>query len=327
MTHQNVFSTSEWMPDDEMGHGYDMMIFDQGEDYSGKVRCTVIRKPSRAKSERGVLYIHGFSDYFFQREMAEEFASHGYNFYAVDLRKYGRSIMPGQRKFEARDLREYFDDIRAGLAAMEQDGVREVVLMGHSTGGLTCSLFMQTEPVPQIKALVLNSPFLAWNLKGLKGTFGVPVLKTLGKVAPDMPVKSDKDDSYARSLSADYSGEWKYRRDWKPDSLPDVDAAWVRAVDIAQQALKSGGIKVPVLLMHSDKSAYPGDGPEAYATSDGILNVDKIKEAGARLGPHVTDVTIHDGLHDLVLSRPEVRRVVFSTIFIWLDKLFATHKP
>ena len=32
----------------------------------------------------------GFNDYFFQAEMGRQFADSGYNFYAVDLRRYGR---------------------------------------------------------------------------------------------------------------------------------------------------------------------------------------------------------------------------------------------
>ena len=318
MTHQNVFSTSRWMPDNEMGHGYEMMIFDQGEDYSGKVNCTVIRKPSHKASTRGILYIHGFSDYFFQKEMAETFAKHGWNFYAVDLRRYGRSLREGQRPFEVRDLREYFDDIRAGLAAMERDGVDEVVLMGHSTGGLTCSLYMQCDPDERIKGLILNSPFLTWNVQGLKGALGIPLMSALGRVAPHVKASNGPDESYGHSLSAENRGEWTYRKDWKPDRLPDVDAAWVRAVDIAQKALKHGQVKVPVLLLHSDKSAYPGDSPEEFAKADGVLDAMTISKAGSTLGPDVTDFTVYDGLHDVVLSRPDVRAVVYTAIFDWL---------
>lgn len=310
------------MPDDELSHGYDMMIFDQGEDYSGPVRCTVVRKLADKPSSKGVLYVHGFSDYFFQKEMAEQFARHGYNFYAVDLRKYGRSLLPDQRPFEVRDLREYFDDIRAGLEAMKRDGVLDAVLMGHSTGGLTCALYMQADPDPMIEALILNSPFLAWNLRGLKASVGITLLRKLGKVMPDIPVSSGSDQSYAESIAADRSGEWSYRKEWKPDALPDVDAAWVRAVDLAQHSLENGGVKVPVLLLHSDKSAYPGDSKGRFATSDGVLDAEAISRAGQKLGPNVTDYTVYDGLHDVVLSRPDVRAVVYTEIFTWLaDKL------
>ena len=54
--------------------------------------------------------------------------------------------------------------------------------------------------------------------------------------------------------------------------------------------------------------------------SDAVLNVDSIAEAGRLLGPNVEDVTIKDGLHDLVLSRKNVRDEVYNTIFRWLEK-------
>lgn len=319
MTHHNRLSTGEWMPDDEMGHGFDMMIFDQGTDYSGPVRCSVIRRLSSTPSKKGILYIHGFSDYFFQKEMAEHFARHGYNFYAVDLRKYGRSIMPGQRPFEVRDLREYFDDIRAGLATMERDGIEQIILMGHSTGGLTAALYMQTDPDRRIKGLILNSPFLAWNIPGIKGAVGIPALRSLGRLIPSITVRNSPDESYAHSLSADHGGEWFYRKDWKPDRLPDVDTAWIRAIDIAQKALRHGKITVPVLILHSDKSAYPGDSPEDFAKSDGVLNAKAISKAGRKIGHDVTDVTVRDALHDIILSRPDVRAAAFKAIFDWLE--------
>ena len=104
-------NVSSWMPD-VLGNGFHMCYVSQGIDYSGNVRCTIIRKKARQNTERGVLYIHGFSDYFFQEEMANRFIEQGYNFYAVDLRKYGRSYTQGQKMFQVRNLEEYFMDIQ-----------------------------------------------------------------------------------------------------------------------------------------------------------------------------------------------------------------------
>ena len=100
-------NVSSWMPD-VLGNGFHMCYVSQGIDYSGNVRCAIIRKKARQNTERGVLYIHGFSDYFFQKEMANRFIEQGYNFYAVDLRKYGRSFTQGQKMFQVRNLEEYF---------------------------------------------------------------------------------------------------------------------------------------------------------------------------------------------------------------------------
>ena len=151
---------------DILGKDFERRTVVQPSDYDGPVCCTIVRltTPDGLQPSRGVLYVHGFSDYFFQTDMARKFRDEGYAFYAVDLRKYGRAVLTGQKFFKVHDLREYFPDIMAAISQMESDGIEEVILLAHSTGGLTCSLFMKECPPPQVKAMVLNSPFLAWNM-------------------------------------------------------------------------------------------------------------------------------------------------------------------
>lgn len=134
-----------WTPD-ILGDGFETAYVGQPDDYSGKVRTTVIRRRTTGQPARAILYVHGFSDYFFQKEMADMFVAHGYDFYAVDLRKYGRSLLPGQRMFQVRDIHEYFADIDAAVKVIDADGDREIILLGHSTGGLTTSLYMSEPP-------------------------------------------------------------------------------------------------------------------------------------------------------------------------------------
>ena len=43
-----------------------------------------------------LLYIHGWNDYFFQTELAQQVSRLGGAFYALDLRRYGRSLREGQ---------------------------------------------------------------------------------------------------------------------------------------------------------------------------------------------------------------------------------------
>ena len=65
-----------------------------------------------------VLYVHGWSDYFFQRELAEFWTRRGARFYALDLRRYGRSLRDGQSPGYIDSLDDYDDDIGAALRAM-----------------------------------------------------------------------------------------------------------------------------------------------------------------------------------------------------------------
>lgn len=308
----------KWQPD--ILAGFEMKYVRQPDDSNGRVRCTVVRRLCQG-SKRAAVYIHGFSDYFFQAGMADEFVGHGYSFYAVDLRRYGRSILPGQRRFVVRSMSEYFPDIQAGIDAAKADGAAEIVLVGHSTGGLSTTLYMEASPDVAVKALILNSPFLAWNVRSRLKRLSIPVISAIGRIFPDLTVHSGGTIDYHRSLSKSMNGEWEFDSRWKQDIMPDVDAGWVGAIDRGQRRAVRGVVKVPVLLMHSDKSAWHGDSDEAFSKSDGVLDVRLISRAGRMIGPEVEDVTIADGLHDLVLSRPDVRRKVYETMFAWLARV------
>lgn len=315
MIHSNI----DWKPD-HLGKGFEMTHVDFSPDYSGKVRCTVIRFLSQKRTTKAILYVHGFSDYFIQKEMAEMFALNGYNFYAVDLRKYGRSLAPGQRMFQVRDMHEYFADINAAIDIIQDDGNTEIILMGHSTGGLTTSLFMTEKPSPLIKALILNSPFLDWNKPAFMKKIVLPGVSLLGRIMPNIKLKQKPDQRYAESLSSEYGGEWSYRTDWKPDILPDPDMGWIRAIHIAQKQLRHRKIRVPILLMHSAESAKSGDNKEKYHTADAILNVEDISFYGRQLGSDVTEITFKGALHDIALSRKDIRTEMYQTMLDWLKE-------
>lgn len=266
------------------------------------------------------MYVHGFSDYFIQKEMAEMFAGNGYNFYAVDLRKYGRSLLPEQKMFQVRDLHEYFADIDSAIEVMESDGNMEIILLGHSTGGLITSLYMSETPASMIKALILNSPFLDWNLPAAIRHIAMPIVYALGKIMPNVRLRQKPDTKYAETLSIEHGGEWNYRKEWKPDILPDPDMGWARAIHTGQRKLRRSTIDVPVLLMRSSDSVRSGDSKEKYYRADAILDVDAISKHGKNLGKDVTEVCFTGGLHDLALSKKEIRQQMYKTMLEWLNK-------
>lgn len=310
-----------WTPD-ILGDGYEARTVDQGSDYSGPVVSTIVRKlaPDSLASGRGVLYVHGFNDYFFNARMGDEFTARGYDFYAVDLRKYGRSIRPGQRMFEARSLREYFADIDSALVEMRRGGVRETVLMGHSTGGLITAYYMAETGNTQVDALVLNSPFLDWNL-GWKEAL-VPLIDWWGGLFPGTRISQGESTAYAESLLKSDHGDWEYDTSWKLSRSPDVTAGWVRAISGAQHALRDGkaDINIPILLMYSDKSVDSPQWSEAHNEADGVLDVADIRRYGLMLGPDITCFKVYGGLHDLLLSRPGLLAALYPKIFGWLDR-------
>ncbi|MCC8119627.1 MAG: alpha/beta hydrolase [Bacteroidales bacterium] len=319
-TQPQAYST-QWQAD-ILGDGYEMRYVDQGEDYSGPVRSTIIRKQSPCGSNRGILYVHGYNDYFFQSEMGDRLVDSCYNFYAVDLRKYGRSLMDGQTKFEVRDLHEYFADIDSALAAMHRDGIDDIVLMAHSTGGLITSMYMEEEPDPAIQEFVLNSPFLEWNLGGGMKNVVIPTVRFLSPVIRNVKFSNGNSTAYAESLLADHHGEWTYNTDWKTFYPERVSAAWLAAIDKGHSQVQKAEtpIEVPILLMHSDRSIYGDEWMPEFQTGDAVLNVEDISRYGRALGPNVTEYIAPGGLHDLILSTDTVRSKVYDEIFRFLNE-------
>src|SRR4051812_15354421 len=99
---------------DILGAPYTKSTLTQPDDYEGPVVTTLIHRPSDTTPSRGVvLYVHGYCDYFFQTRTAELFTALGFDFFAVDLRKYGRSLLPHQTPNFCLDLGEYFADLDA----------------------------------------------------------------------------------------------------------------------------------------------------------------------------------------------------------------------
>ncbi len=218
-------------------------------------------------------------------------------------------------------MKEYFADIDSSISQMKDDGIDEIILMGHSTGGLTTSLYMASNPDSDIRALILNSPFLDWNLSSFQEKFLVPAVSTIGNAFPDIRIPQGGSSKYAESVLKQYGGEWDFNTQWKFIVSPDVDAGWIRAIDMGQGMLQNGeDIKIPILLMHSDRSYKKGDDDTQYAVTDAVLDVDDISKYGRRLGWDITEIKVNGGMHDLVLSKKNVREALYDYIFKWLDR-------
>ena len=56
--------------EDILGEGFQRTTLSLRDDYEGSAVATLVRRLSDTGNGRSVLYIHGFNDYFFQREMA-----------------------------------------------------------------------------------------------------------------------------------------------------------------------------------------------------------------------------------------------------------------
>ena len=306
---------------DILGEGYEQATLNFPDDYEGKVTATLIRKKTSQSTNKAVLYIHGFIDYFFQTEMAEQFNQHGFDFYALDLRKYGRSILPHQKYYNIHEIAEYDAEITQALDIIGAERHENVLLCGHSTGGLTTTLYVAHHPNhPLIKALWVNSPFYDFNMNPIKRAVGVPSLSRLAQKFPNLQFPSELNKWYAASLHKDLKGEWDFNLDWKKSSYPKVRISFIRAIYEAQKEIHQGvRVDVPVLVMHSHQTKNPRKWGKDAQSSDVILDVKDIQKYAKKIQGDVTIREIPNGVHDLVLSEKTVRDSVYQQLFSWLE--------
>ena len=303
---------------------YDIITLEQEDDYEGPVVATLMHKPTTdSTSRKAVLYLHGYGDYYFQYHEGEFFREQGYHFYALELRKYGRSLLPHQRPNYARDLREYFADIDAAIEYIRQQGQETILLNGHSTGGLTGSLYAaQGEQREQIDGLILNSPFFTFRSSGAEKA-GINLFASLGRFYKNAYVPMESEGVYGRSIHQDYQGEWDYNFTWKPLAGFPLYYAWLRAIRRGHRQVKRGlELDIPVLVLRSDKSWREETfAPEAMQ-ADAVLDVTSMQARAENLGTQVDIRVIENGMHDVFLSEKSVREEAFRQAADWLQQEF-----
>src|SRR5256714_9463023 len=134
---------------DILGDAYGRRTLELGTDDEGPVVATLISRPPSRPTGRAVLYVHGYVDYFFQTHVADFFVDRGIHFYALDLRKYGRSLLPHQTPNFVRDIAEYYPELdEAARIIREEDGHERLLVNAHSTGRLTTAPWAHRGPEP-----------------------------------------------------------------------------------------------------------------------------------------------------------------------------------
>lgn len=309
---------------DVLGAPYTYETLVLGDDAEGAVEATLVRRCSDGPKRVGaVLHVHGFCDYFYQTATAEFFTAAGYDFYAVDLRKYGRSLRPHQTPNFCLDLTEYYPELDESLRLITaRDGHDRVILSGHSTGGLISSLWAadrlaQGQRVAD--ALVLNSPWLDLQGSFFLRTAGTEAINRLGQRRPYAVVPRNVSGVYVETMHRSLRGEWDFDLAWKPKESFPVRAGWLRAVRMGHRRVHRGiDVGAPVLSLCSTASLVPQAWTEQATRTDTVLDVKQIAKWSHQLGTHVTVVRIENAMHDVLSSRKDVRDTAFGEISRWL---------
>ena len=296
--------------------------FTLGQENGIELVATLLSSPLKDSiSSKAILYIHGFGDYFFQIHLASFYNQLGYNFYALDLRRAGRSLRDNMRNNYTADLTEYFQEIDSAVSQIKLNN-KYLVINAHSQGGLIASLYANEKGDQDVvDAYILNSPFF-----DLKTNFVLSIAEVyyniIGKFNPTHPLPIGPEGLYAKSLHKDYYGEWEFNTTWKPIEGVPLYAGWVRAVRRGHQMVEEGlEIEKPILVLHSDRTWQTSTFEPEILESETVLDVEDIKRGATRLGHQVTIVEVLGALHDVVLSKKRSRNLAFSEIENWLNQL------
>lgn len=327
---------TEWIRD-VLGDEFQQLTLDLGTDEQGPVVATLVRalpaEPDLWNRIRGrwplldgvdVLYVHGWSDYFFQKRLARFWTSRGARFFALDLRKYGRSLRDGQTPGYVADLATYDEDIGAALDAMGrgQGGIessRRLVLLGHSTGGLVLSLWASRHP-GAADAVILNSPWLEFQFAPARAAIA-PMVELQARIRPMEAAPQVDLGFYTRAQLevADPDDPMEVNPLWRPAQTMAVYAGWLHAILSGHKAVAAGlGITAPVCVLLSARFVPPTRWSEELTSADSVLVVDDIARAALRLGASVTVERIDGALHDVFLSRHDAREDAYRRLERWV---------
>lgn len=321
--------TEIWADDILPGFQQAVLEFGADPDGEGDLFATLVRESGKHPACKVVLAVHGFTDYFFNTELAACFDACGFRFYALDLDKCGRSRREGQTPHFTTDLARYDREFEYALRLiLDENPHAKVLVYGHSAGGLIVSLWLdrvrrrETTAALGLAGLVLNSPWL--DLHGpplLRTWLTTTAIRAMSRVRKSWVVRGTGQGSYGLTLHRDYHGDFDYNLMWKPLCGFPVTFGWLHAVRTGQARLHRGlDVGVPNLILRSDHSVPETSAPGTMQRGDAVLDVAQIARWAGCIGNHTSVVPITDAKHDVFLSMTEPRAEAYRQLTQWLDR-------
>jgi alpha-beta hydrolase superfamily lysophospholipase len=321
-----------WEPDVLPGYWQQTLPLGADPDGEDHIVATLVRRGAPDTDADGpaahaVLMVHGFTDYFFNTELADHFAARGFAFYALDLHKCGRSWRDGQTPHFTTDLARYDTELERALGVIaEETAPAKVLVYGHSAGGLIVSLWLDrlrrrgATAEKSVSGLVLNSPWLDLQGPAILRTAGTAAIGAVSRMRKMLVARRPTEGGYGMTLHRDYHGEFDYDLQWKPVGGFPITFGWINAIRRGHARVHRGlDVGVPNLILRSDRSVREVADPAAIQRGDAVLDVKQIARWAGCIGNRTTIVPIVDAKHDVFLSLAEPRQAAYRELDGWLD--------
>ena len=320
-----------------LGEGYETHCIDLGADDEGPLVATLIHREADGPADSGatpgvapaadparppVLLMHGWSDYILDGALMAHLGRRGNDVWGLDLRKHGRSLLPGQTATAVDHLSRYDAEIGAALRIIGRH--RPPVLLAHSTGGLTAALWAQRHP-RTVSGLVLNSPWLEMHLGSTTRMLAQAPVRLLAERLQSRPIFPAGRDHLARASHRDFGGAYEYDLALKPPGGHPFPAVTFNAVLDGQRRLAAAGpLALPVLVLHADRTRIRPRFTEEMRRADTVLDVRSLSAAARALGPQVRVEAVAGARHDVFLSDADARSRALDLLDDWLETSFTS---
>ena len=284
------------------------------------VRFTLPDAPDArsAALRKAVLFLHGWSDYFFNIELARFWDAQGFEFFALDMHNHGRSLQPDTPGGYVADLEHYDAEIGTAVGMIAESAGADAPAArphgpfdGRPRGGAVGQ--------PQSRRfshLVLNSPWLEMHRSALVRR----AARTMRGADRPAAARGRDPAAGARLLLARASAALRPRASgtlddaYRPPLAFPVRAGWLSAILAGQAAGRAAWTSGrPVLVLMS--------GGERRTASCGTRKCGRRRGAGrehrrppvpCRWARSVTVERIDGALHDVFLSRRSVRADAYA---------------
>lgn len=305
-------------------------------------------KPGEATTRGTVLLIHGFGQnrytwHVSKRSFSSYLANLGWDVFNVDLRGHGRSLGFDGKRPEIID--EYIqEDLPACAAeAARLSGRKEVVLIGHSMGGLIAYCAGATKLRSHVKAIAtIGSPYRfgvgSLRLKALSTALRAVRATGLFDNNPSLPLRFLGKHLQRRRAYWD-SRAPKPVRPWRPGAIEDEILEEYCGLAFEHTHF---GIGLDIIAGGDRIALHSGDGRIDYGHAFEFLNVPLMVIAGDAddIAPPGSVKAAYErsnssdrtyrlfplGHVDLVLGREAVT-TVWPTISEWLDRRLPLEEP
>ena len=261
-----------------------------------------------------VLYLPGYRDYFFQVQFAQEWRDAGFDFAALEPRRGGRALRPGEVPDDVLDLRHRHPEIAASIAILRAGGARTITLAGHGLGALTAALYARDHP-DDVDSLVLTSPWISAPRCYSGPLRPAAAVRAVARLAP-RAVWAMAVPVHQRVCHVDHGGDFDFDTTLKPIDPVPLYAGQVGAVVRGIREVAGGlDLAMPVLVA---TAASTGDRhSRAVRSCETVLDVAHVQQAARRLGRDVTLAVVRGGTHNLALSPRPARDEFLAAVTAW----------